>query len=518
LPSTRPRDNAFVTAVDATNSVLQSLDERALERLTLVPVDLVPGEILQPPGEAETFAYFPNSAVLSVVATMSTGESSEVAIVGRDGMLPVTGLLGASGGSTTSVVQVAGSCFRSTIAALRKLRADDRQARGVFDRCTTAMLVQVAQLSACQRLHPIGARLPRWLLSVFDRIDGTVLPLSQQNMADMLGVHRPTIAVELQRLHRLGAIGYRYRLVRLADRGKLEAAACECHARMNEEYQASMQAARRPAQSTSEPVDRADALAVARETTGRLLITSIRQVEEIEEREQAESANAARDRLLALVAHQLKTPLQAILGWCTLAQQPQPPAGALAKIERNARSQARLIDDLLDAAQIAAGTLRVVPSLIDPVSVVAAAVDAVRPLAEARHLTLRLRGPENVPPIFGDADRLQQAVANVLMNSITFTDAGEVDAEVTSDSQNVQILIRDTGCGIAEDLLARAFDSFSQGEGAKARHHGVGLGLTIARALIELHEGTITLASPGPGCVTLCTITLPIAAVTNPSA
>ena len=504
-----------MTAVGAANSVLQMLDERALKLLSLVPVDVTPGEILQTPGEPEAFAYFPNSAVLSVVATMSTGESAEVAIVGRDGMLPVTGLLGASGSATTSVVQVAGSCFRATIAAVRDLRAHDQQARGVFDRCTTAMLVQVAQLSACQRLHPIGARLPRWLLSLFDRIDDNVLPLSQKNIADMLGVHRPTIALELQRLHRLGAIAYRYRLVRLADRNKLKAAACECYSHMSEEYQASMRAAKRTAESTSDPSDGSDAVVVARETTGRLLITSIG---EIKERELAETANAAKDQLLALVAHQLKTPLQAILGWCTLAQQPQPPAGALAKIERHARSQVRLIDELLDAAQINAETLRIVPSVIDPAAVVGAAVDAVRPMAEAKNLRLTLRRSEDVPLIFGDADRLQQAVANVLVNSITFTDAGEVNAEVTSTWENVQIQVRDTGCGIAADLLPHAFDSFRQGDGAKARHHGVGLGLTIARALIELHKGTIELESPGPGCVTLCTITLPTSAATNPSA
>ena len=151
------------------------------------------------------------------------------------------------------------------------------------------------------------------------------------------------------------------------------------------------------------------------------------------------------------------------------------------------------------------------------VSVVSPALEAVRPLRYER-LPSPIRGPERVSLVDGDSDRLQRAIEKVLTNAVQFTDQGPIDVAMSSDRNNVQIRIRDNGCGVPPDLLPRVFDSFCQGEEAQVLNHGVGLGLTIAQALIKLHHGTIELASAGRDQGTLCTITLPRAHAATRSA
>ena len=167
----------MMSGVASENSVLRRLSESARAQLSLTSAEVEIGHVLQESGQTEQFVYFPTTAVASIISTMSTGESVEVAMVGRDGMIGLTGVLGFGDSATTSVVQIAGTCLRSTSAALRDLCATDRDAREAVDGATTAMLVQVAQLAACHRLHPIGGRLPRWLLALFDRVDVDVLRL-----------------------------------------------------------------------------------------------------------------------------------------------------------------------------------------------------------------------------------------------------------------------------------------------------------------------------------------------------
>jgi len=378
--------------------------------------------------------------------------------------------------------------------------------RAALDRYTTMRLVYVAQAAACSRLHPLGARLARWLLGLHDRIDGDAFVLSQQRIADALGAHRPSVAAELQRLDGAGGIRYRSRTVAITDRGRLEGIACECHSALHRAYE-----------ELFRPLDEAEAEASAapgtsslealRDIAARLLAIS---KAERDARERAESATQAKDTLLSIVSHELRTPLQAILGWCSLGRLPQPPPGVLDVIDRNARAQLRILDDLLDAARITSDTLQIRPERIEPATMIQAAFDTVVPAAAAKRVNLQLTVLNEWPSLIADGDRLRQVIVNILMNSITFTDAGgSVDAEVSADEERLALRIRDTGHGIPPDVLPYVFEPFRQGAEGVASGQGLGLGLAIARALVTLHGGTIELSSPGPSQGTLCTITLP---------
>jgi signal transduction histidine kinase len=249
-----------------------------------------------------------------------------------------------------------------------------------------------------------------------------------------------------------------------------------------------------------------------REIAGRLLLVSIR---EQEAREQAEEANRAKDQFLAMVSHELRNPLNVILGWCTMlrAEDSVPSARGLAAIAQNAHAQLKLIEDLLDAARVTSATLTVHPRTVSLLEVVQNTVDTLRPVADQRQVDLRLTIAGDMPPIAADADRLRQVLLNVLTNSLKFTDAGGlVDLRLDSAGGLAQLRIHDTGRGIAPDVLPHVFERFRQGSAADAGRQGLGLGLTIARAIIELHGGTIALESPGLNQGTTCTIVLPLEA------
>ena len=475
--------------------------------------DVVSGQILLQPGAPEVDVYFPVNAVLSLRQTMSGGASCESALVGREGMVGLTGVLGMSDSPTACVVSIGGTCLRAPATAVRAARDGNATVRAALDRYTTARLIQVAQVAACNRLHPIGRRLARWILMLHDRIDGDHLALSQQNIANALGVHRPTIALELQRLHRAGAIFYRSRIIKIIDRGRLESVACECHAALHREYVSLFHARAEGASKSVEP-PRGDAAALEalRTIAGRLLVTSL---QEQSARERAEAADRAKDHFLAMVSHELRTPLQAILGWCALAKLPAAPPGAIEVIERNARAQLVVIEDLIDSARMNTNTLRIAPRQIDASAVVASAIDTVRPAADARQVSVRMKIRNEFTPVLADADRLRQVMINVLMNSVKFShDGGVVETELSSTDKAIEIRVVDDGDGIPAEVLPHVFERFWQGdEVCGNRRHGLGLGLSIARAIVELHGGHIEMASSGRGLGTTCTITLPRPAV-----
>ncbi|HEX3770709.1 MAG TPA: response regulator, partial [Polyangiaceae bacterium] len=231
--------------------------------------------------------------------------------------------------------------------------------------------------------------------------------------------------------------------------------------------------------------------------------------------QRAEEANRAKDEFLATVSHELRTPLNAILGWTRLLQAGQLPearrAGALEAIERNGRSQAQLIDDILDVARIISGKLRVDFREVDPEAVVAAAVDVVRPTAGAKSVELVVNRTGDKTGILGDPDRLQQIVWNLLTNALKFTPAGgRVEASVAHRGDTVVIEVSDTGQGIAAEFLPHAFERFRQADSAPSRTHGgLGLGLAIVRHLVDLHGGTVGVRSPGLGRGSTFTVRLP---------
>ena len=226
-------------------------------------------------------------------------------------------------------------------------------------------------------------------------------------------------------------------------------------------------------------------------------------------------ANRLKDEFLATLSHELRTPLNAILGWTRLlrvgALAPDERERALEKVERNAQAQARLVEDLLEVSRITSGKLRLEPRPVDLAAIVHAGVESIRPAAEARQLVLETRGLETPLLSTGDPDRLQQVVWNLLSNAVKFTPAGGRVSVTLARAGDVDTLsVSDTGLGIEPGFLAHAFDTFRQADASSTRQHGgLGLGLSIARRLVELHGGSIEAVSDGPGRGSTFTVRVP---------
>jgi PAS domain S-box-containing protein len=231
----------------------------------------------------------------------------------------------------------------------------------------------------------------------------------------------------------------------------------------------------------------------------------------------SEAANRAKDDFLATLSHELRTPLTSMLGWVRMLRgarlDAEQTARALETIERNTRLQAKLIDDLLDISRIIAGKIKVEQQRVDLGTVVAEAVQSLRREAEVNGLELDVTLAPDAAPVLGDAVRLQQVVANLVSNAIKFTPAGgRITVALETAGSAVRLTIRDTGVGIAPDLLPNVFDRFLQGDASRTRGRGgLGLGLAIVRHLVELHGGVITADSAGAGCGATFTVTLPTA-------
>jgi PAS domain S-box-containing protein len=232
-------------------------------------------------------------------------------------------------------------------------------------------------------------------------------------------------------------------------------------------------------------------------------------------REEAEEANRLKDEFLATVSHELRTPLTAILGWSNMLLAGRLDGEAhgrgLEIIHRNAQAQNQLISDLLDVSRIISGKLRLDLRTVELPSVIAAAVEATRPAAEAKGVRLTTALDPHSGPINGDADRLQQVVWNLLTNAIKFTpEGGEIAVRLESVDTRVEITVQDSGIGIDPEFLPHIFDRFRQADpGTNRIHGGMGLGLSIVRQLVELHGGTVRAASEGEGKGTTFTVSLP---------
>src|SRR5712671_3154114 len=238
---------------------------------------------------------------------------------------------------------------------------------------------------------------------------------------------------------------------------------------------------------------------------------------EQEARAQLEEANRSKDEFLATVSHELRTPLNAILGWTRMLRTgviegEDKLRRALETIERNARAQTQLVDDILDVSRIIAGKLRVQVRHIDLRGVILAAIDAVRPAAEAKQVELALDLRDEASDFHGDPDRLQQVVWNLLSNAIKFTPGrGRVVVELRRSNGHVEIDVSDTGIGIAPDFLPHVFDRFRQADSSSTRTQGgLGLGLAIVRHLVEVHGGTVGAESEGEGKGARFTVRLPV--------
>jgi len=256
-------------------------------------------------------------------------------------------------------------------------------------------------------------------------------------------------------------------------------------------------------------------LIVGTDITKRKLI----EVELERARHDAEAASRAKEDFLAVVSHELRTPLSAVYGWARMLRsgklKGEAAQRALDVIVRNADAQVQLIDDLLDISRIIAGKIRLDVRPVDLQAVIRAAIDAVRPAADAKEIQLECVLDPHAAAITGDPDRLQQVAWNLLINAVKFTPKhGRVQVVLQRADSHVEIVISDTGQGISAEILPHLFERFYQAESPSTRSHtGLGVGLALVRHLVELHGGKVSVQSPGAGQGATFTVALPVAIV-----
>lgn len=235
----------------------------------------------------------------------------------------------------------------------------------------------------------------------------------------------------------------------------------------------------------------------------------------------AEEAIRAKDEFLALVSHDLRSPLNAILGWTRMLRSQNLDAAmtekALETIERSANAQSQLIEDILDSSRIISGKLRLDVRHVNPAEVIQGALDVVKPSADAKHVRLQSILNPGASPVSGDPDRLQQVMWNLLSNAIKFSPKGGiVQVRLERINSHVEITVADNGQGINPEFLPFVFERFRQANISGRRQGGLGLGMTITRQLVELHGGTIRAESSGEGKGATFTVELPIAISARP--
>jgi signal transduction histidine kinase len=229
----------------------------------------------------------------------------------------------------------------------------------------------------------------------------------------------------------------------------------------------------------------------------------------------AEAASRAKDEFLAMVSHELRSPLNAIFGYTRMLRDGklngENTDRIASVIERSAKAQLRIIEDLLDSARIVSGKLRIEPEPVDLVPVLESALDTLRPAAEAKGLTLAADFDLQHEEVLGDAIRLEQIVWNLLSNSIKFTpEGGRVELRMQHDADQIRVTVRDTGAGIDADFMPYIFERFLQSDVTSSRRFGgLGLGLSLVKYLVELHGGAVTAASEGRNRGTTFTVVLP---------
>jgi signal transduction histidine kinase len=231
----------------------------------------------------------------------------------------------------------------------------------------------------------------------------------------------------------------------------------------------------------------------------------------------ADAASRLKDEFLTTISHELRTPATSILGWVRMLKSGRMGSAniesALEALERSAKAQAVLIEDLLDMSRIVSGTMRLTFRPASVPDLLAAAVAALRPNADAKGVSVLVHVADGIPPVQADPARLQQVFWNLLSNAIKFTDrGGTVEARVGVDAQMIFVEIRDTGHGIDPAALPFIFDRFRQADGSRTRSHGgLGLGLSIVRHVVEAHGGTVNAVSLGAGQGASFSVRLPVA-------
>jgi signal transduction histidine kinase/ActR/RegA family two-component response regulator len=255
---------------------------------------------------------------------------------------------------------------------------------------------------------------------------------------------------------------------------------------------------------------------IAEHRTSQLAESSALLAQEHAARTKAEEADRAKEQFLGLISHELRNPLSPILAWSRMLKlgklEPEKQVAAIEAIERNAAAQAQLVEDLLDVSRIVSGKLRLDVRPTDPGKVISAAIDTLRPSADAKQIRVQLVMDPQHGLVLGDPDRLQQVMWNLLSNAIKFTPkGGRVQVALARVDSHLEVTVSDTGQGIARDALEHVFDRFWQGEqGIERRQRGLGLGLAIVRHLVESHGGEVQAYSDGPGRGSLFRVKLPL--------
>jgi PAS domain S-box-containing protein len=236
-------------------------------------------------------------------------------------------------------------------------------------------------------------------------------------------------------------------------------------------------------------------------------------------REKAEAASRSKDEFVAMISHEIRSPLNSILGWAQMLRRGKLDQAETERateiIERNAKAQSQLIEDLLDISRVITGKLTINVRSVELAQIIEAAMDSIRPAAEAKSIQLRARIESKDSLVSGDPNRLQQIVWNLLSNAVKFTPRhGRVEVNLGRVDSRFQITVSDSGVGISPEFLPFVFDRFSQANSTTERKYGgLGLGLAIVRHLVELHGGTAKADSPGEGQGTTFTVTLPVKAI-----
>lgn len=503
------------------NKLLAAVGEQEYQRLVadLQRVELTAGQVLHEPDQQIRYAYFPINSVVCLMALMENGATTGVGIVGNEGMIGLPLFLGSKTSANQALVEIAGSAIRMPADVLTKACVESGL-NALLHLYTQAVLTQSAQAAACNRCHRLKPALANWLLSIHDRIESDDLRITHELISTMMGVRRASVTDASLELQHQGLIRCTRGLIRVLDRKGLEAASCECYELVKKEFDRLMAENVEGSQvimwngieRRNGELDHKRDLQRLLEINSRLLIAGIR---EQQARDEAEEANKAKDEFLATLSHELRTPLTAMVGWTRILRTTKlnenDLARALETIERNAQTQAQLIEDMLDVSRIVAGKLTLETRQLDLALLLEGAIDVVRPLAESKNLNVNYTLAYKFDLFVGDPKRVQQIVLNLLTNAIKFTpEGGSVEVRLDRVNEHAEITVRDTGQGIPAEFLPHVFDRFRQANGATTKHSpGLGLGLAIAQHLVKLHGGVIHAESAGEGQGALFTVKLP---------
>jgi signal transduction histidine kinase len=491
------------------NTFLAALPERERERI-LAAGQIVPvaaGDVLHESGRVIHEVWFPLDSVASLRASMQDGTEADVAIIGAEGLIGVTPFLG--GTDTTSqeaVVQIGGDILRVPVERLRQEVARSTPLRLLLQRYSQALLVQASQTAACNRFHSIEQRLSRCLLALHDRVSRGEIRITHERLAAILGSFRPGVTLAAQHLQDRGIVHYTRGRIEIVDREQLSRVACECYEAVASEYGRLL--GPEAIEQLSVVSDIPDE--TLREVNGRLIVAAIR---EQQAREAAEEANELAARFFATLSHELRTPLTAILGWSNVLQSreldDETLALAIDTIHRNAETQKRLVNDMVDLARLRSGKISLRREPVDLPAAVRAAMASCRPSADDSSIAISFI---SVEPVTAEVDpvRLHQILSNLLSNAVKFTPAGgSIEVALLAGPTDVRISVRDSGRGITAELLPHVFDQFRQGPAAASGELGMGLGLAIVQQLVTLHGGTVHVESRGTGSGTTFTVVLP---------